>query len=57
MQQLAKFLRHTGRRLCTLGKVVRNFFRKGKLGLKFAIKIPFFVDIEVNFETDWNRRR
>jgi hypothetical protein len=44
-----------------LGNVVREFgeryfFRKGKLGLKVAIKIPFFVEIEVNFETDWNRR-
>lgn len=34
-----------------------RFFRKGKLGLKNAIKIPFFVEIEVAFETDWNRRR
>ncbi|MGV2103177.1 hypothetical protein [Rhizobium sp. 21-4511-3d] len=56
MQQLAKFLTATGRRLRTLGKVVGHFFRKGKLGFKLAIKIPFFVDIEVNFETDWNRR-
>lgn len=57
MQQLAKFLTATGRRLRTLGKVVQHFFRKGKLGLKLAIKIPFFVEIEVNFETDWHRRR
>ncbi|CAK02918.1 hypothetical protein pRL80117 (plasmid) [Rhizobium johnstonii 3841] len=56
IQQLAKFLAATGRRLRTLGKVVGHFVRKGKLGLKVAIKIPFFVDIEVNFETDWNRR-
>lgn len=56
MQQLAKFLRHTGRRLRALGKIIGHFLRKGKLGLKVAIKIPFFVDIEVNFETDWNRR-
>lgn len=40
----------TGRRLPVLGKVISHFFRKGKLGLKLAIKIPFFV------ETDWNRR-
>jgi hypothetical protein len=57
MQQLAKFLTATGRRLRTLGKVVGHLFRKGKLGLKVAVKIPFFVDIEVNFETDWNRRQ
>ncbi len=57
MQQLAKFLQATGRRLRTLAKVICHLFRKGKLGLKIAIKIPFFVDIEVNFETDWNRRR
>lgn len=57
MQQLVKFLTATGRRLRTLGKVICHFFRKGKLGLKLAIKIPFFINIEVNFETDWNRRR
>lgn len=57
MQQLAKFLQATGRRLRTLAKVISHFFRKGKLGLKIAINIPFFVDIEVNYETDWNRRR
>lgn len=57
MQQLAKFLTATGRRLRTLAKVIGHLFRKGKLGLKVAIKIPFFVDIEINFETDWNRRR
>nr|WP_196766992.1 hypothetical protein [Rhizobium leguminosarum] len=56
MQQLAKFLTATGRRLHTLGKVISHFFRKGKLGLKLAIKIPFFIDIEVTFETNWNRR-
>lgn len=54
MQQLAKFLRHTGRRLRTLGNVISHFIRKGKLGLKVAIKVPFFVDIEVYFETDWH---
>ena len=57
MQQLAKFLKATGRRLRTLAKVVCHLFRKGKLGMKIAIKIPLIVEIEVNFETDWNRRR
>lgn len=57
MRQLAKFLTATGRRLRTLGKVAAYFFRNGKLGLKIAIKIPFFVEIEVSYETDWNRRR
>ncbi|MCZ7466846.1 MULTISPECIES: hypothetical protein [Rhizobium/Agrobacterium group] len=57
MQQLAQFLAATGRRLHTLGKVISHFFRKGKLGLKLGLKIPFFVEIEVSFETDWNRRR
>jgi len=56
MQQLAKFLSATGRRLRTLGKVVSHLFRKGKLGLKIAIKIPFFADVELNFETEWERR-
>ncbi|WP_337738757.1 hypothetical protein [Agrobacterium vitis] len=55
MQQLARFLAATGRRLRTLSKVISHFFRKGKLGLKLAIKIPFF-EIEVSFETDWNRQ-
>jgi hypothetical protein len=57
MQQLAKFLKATGRRLRSLAKVACHLFRKGKLGLKLAIKIPFFIEIEVNFETDWKRRR
>lgn len=57
MRQLAKFLSSTGRRLGALAKVASHFFRKGKLGLKLAFKIPFFVEIEVSFETDWNRRR
>lgn len=56
MQRLAQFLAATGRRLRTLGKVISHFIRKGKLGLKLAIKVPFFVEIEVSFETDWNRR-
>jgi bisphosphoglycerate-dependent phosphoglycerate mutase len=57
MHQLAKFLTATGRRLRALGKVISHFSRKGKLGLKLAIKIPFFVEIEASFETDWNRRK
>ncbi|MBY5461402.1 hypothetical protein HFO89_34735 [Rhizobium leguminosarum] len=56
MQQLAQFLTATGRRLRVLGKVICHFFRKGKLGLKLTIKIPFFVEIEASFETDWDRR-
>ncbi|WP_318031787.1 hypothetical protein [Rhizobium ruizarguesonis] len=56
MQQLAQFLTATGRRLRTLGKVICRYFRKGKLGLKLAVKIPYFIDIEASFETDWNRR-
>lgn len=57
MQQLAKFLTATGRRLRSLAKVVCHFFRKGKLGMKIAIKIPFFVELELNFEGDWKRQR
>ncbi|MDH6268255.1 bisphosphoglycerate-dependent phosphoglycerate mutase [Rhizobium sp. SG_E_25_P2] len=56
MQQLAQFLAATGRRLRALVKVICHFFRKGKLGLKLAVKVPFFVEIEASFETDWNRR-
>jgi hypothetical protein len=55
VQQLAQFLAATGRRLAALGKVVCHFFRKGKLGLKVSIKIPFLIEIEIAFETDWNR--
>lgn len=52
MQQLAKFLKATGRRLRNLAKVICHLFRKGKLGMKIAIKIPFFFEIKVSFETD-----
>jgi hypothetical protein len=55
MQQLAKFLQATGRRLQILAKVICHFFRKGRLGMKIAIN-PFFVEVEINFETDWDRR-
>lgn len=54
---LAQFLNRTGRRLRILGKVIGHFFRKGKLGLKIAIKVPFFVEIEASFETDWDHRQ
>ncbi|TCU08640.1 hypothetical protein [Rhizobium sullae] len=57
MRQLAQFLAATGRRLRNLGKVICHFFRKGKLGLKLSIKIPLFIEIDVSFETDWNRRK
>lgn len=57
MQRLAQFLAATGRQLRTLGKVICHFFRKGKLGLKLSIKIPFFVEIEISFERDGSRRR
>jgi hypothetical protein len=55
MQQLAKFLTATGRRLGTLAKVIGHLFRRGKLGLKVAIKIPFFVEIEISYEVDGKR--
>ncbi len=57
MRQFFQFLTSTGRRLRALGKVAGHLFRKGKLGLKLAIKIPFFVEIEIAFETDWGRGR
>ena len=57
MNRLAQFLNATGRRLGILAQVICHFFRRGKLGLKVAIKIPFFVEIEIAFETDWDRRR
>ncbi|MDE8763077.1 MULTISPECIES: hypothetical protein [Rhizobium] len=53
----AKHRSTTGRRLANLGRIAGHFFPKGKLGLKTAVKVPFFVDIEITFETDWNRRR
>lgn len=55
MQRLAQFLAATGRQLRNLGKVVCHLFRKGKLGLKLAIKIPFLVEIEVSYELDGKR--
>ncbi|MCA1370262.1 hypothetical protein I6F15_23090 [Bradyrhizobium sp. BRP14] len=57
MRLLAEPKFRRGQVLHVVGKVISHFFRKGKLGLKLAIKIPFFVEIEVSFETDWNRRR
>jgi len=58
MQQLAKFLKATGRRLRFLanGESV-TFSARAKSVSKIAIKIPFFFEIEINCETDWNRRR
>lgn len=56
MQRLAQFLAATGRQLRALGKVICHFFRNGKLGLKLAIKIPFFIEIEIAFERDGTRR-
>ena len=55
MQRLAQFLAATGRRLQNLAKVICHLFRKGKLGLKVAIKIPFVVEIEISYEVD-NKR-
>jgi hypothetical protein len=49
---MPQFLAATGRRLGVVANVICHFFRKGKLGLKLAIN-----EIEVSFETDWNRRR
>lgn len=57
MKRLAQFLNATGRRLRVLGKVICHFFRGGKLGLKVAIKIPFFVEVEFSYELDGKRRR
>ena len=57
MKRLAQFLNRTGRRLRILGKVICHFCRDGKLGLKLAIKIPFFIEIEISYEHDRKRRR
>ncbi|CVI64364.1 hypothetical protein CFBP4996_25725 (plasmid) [Agrobacterium leguminum] len=57
MKRLAQFLNATGRRLSILAKVICQFFRGGKLALKLAIKIPFFVEIEISFERDGRPRR
>jgi hypothetical protein len=40
-----------------LAKWICHIFRKGKLGTKCAICTPFFVEVEINFEADWSRRR
>lgn len=55
MQRLLQYLNATGRRLTSLGAVIAHLFRKGKLGLKVAVKIPFFVDIEFSVETEWGK--
>lgn len=57
MKRLAQFLNRTGRRLRILGKVISHVFRDGKLGLKLAIKISFFVEIEISYERSPERGR
>lgn len=57
MKRLAQFLTATGRRLRMLAKVICHFFRGGKLALKLAIKIPFFIEIEISFEREGKQRR
>jgi hypothetical protein len=57
MNRLAQFLNATGRRLGILAQVICHFFRRGKLGLKVAIKIPFFIEIEISYERDSTRLR
>ena len=56
MKRLAQFLAATGRRLRILANVICHFFRGGKLALKLAIRIPFFVEIEISFEREGRRR-
>lgn len=55
MQRLSQYLAATGRRLTSLGAVIAHLFRKGKLGLKVAVKIPFVIDIEFSVETEWGK--
>ncbi|MCW0021335.1 hypothetical protein [Rhizobium sp. BT-226] len=57
MKRLVQFLAATGRRLRILAKVICHFFRGGKLGLKLAIRIPFFIEIEFSFERTGKQRR
>ncbi|WP_454702998.1 hypothetical protein [Agrobacterium burrii] len=57
MKRLAQFLTATGRRLRMLAKVISHFLRDGKLALKLAIKIPFFIEIEISYELDRRQRR
>ncbi|MEY9785419.1 hypothetical protein [Sinorhizobium fredii] len=58
MKQLAQFLNATGRRLRSFfTKIVSHLFRKGKLALKLAVKVPFFIEVEISFETDWDKTR
>lgn len=57
MKRLAQFLSATGRRLRMLAKVICHFLRDGKLALKLAIKIPFFIEIEISYELDRRQRR
>lgn len=53
MRQLAQFLQALGRRFRARRETIRHFFRNAK----FANKSPFFIEIEMRFERDWNRRR
>ena len=55
MQRLSQYLTATGRRLSSLAAIIAHLFRKGKFGLKVAVKIPFFVDVEFSVETEWGK--
>ncbi|MBO0134298.1 hypothetical protein [Agrobacterium burrii] len=57
MKRLAQFLAATGCRLRVLAKVICHFFRGGKLALKLAIKISFFIEVDISFERDGKQRR
>lgn len=57
MQQLAQFLAAAAVGSCTLCKVISHFFRKEIARLEARDQDPFFVEIEVSLETDWDRRR
>lgn len=45
MRQLAQFLQALGRRFRARRETIRHFFRNAK----FAIKSPFFIEIEIRF--------
>ncbi|HHV67907.1 MULTISPECIES: hypothetical protein [Hyphomicrobiales] len=56
MKNFIQYLQATGRSLRTfLAKIVSNFFRRGSIALKIAVKLPFFFEADLTVKTEWDR--
>ncbi|RVM01808.1 hypothetical protein [Sinorhizobium meliloti] len=56
MNQIISYFQATGRNLrAFLGKIVSNFFRRGSVALKIAVKLPSFFEADLTVKTEWDR--